>query len=99
MTEHFMDDQSVKKHYDTWIKGATLLDHLLDRQRFYRFVKACVAYAGHQNVRGKLDTSILRLHLYDDLHGTRSEEAYDETSRPIIALFEDLLEYEDTAFP
>ena len=41
----------IKEYYDKWINGPTLLDHKLDRERFYRFVKACVNYAGSQNIR------------------------------------------------
>lgn len=99
MAEHYINDETVRKYYDMWISGPTLLDHPSDRERFYKFVKAGVSYAGHENVGRKLDTSILRLHLYDDLHDRCSEEYYDEITHEIIALFEHLLDYEDTAFP
>ena len=99
MAEHYMKDDNVRKYYDKWITSPTLLDHPADRERFYKFVKASVDYAGHQNVRRNLDPSILRLHLYDDLHDRYSEEFYDDITHQIIDLFEHLLDYEDTAFP
>ncbi len=98
MAEHYMDDEVVKKYYTAWINSPTLLDHPMDTERFFRFVKACVAYAGHGNLLGKLDTSILRLHL-EDLHSKYSEEAYDDITHRIIVLFESILEYEDTDLP
>ena len=99
MAKHYMDDDNVRKYYDMWISSPTLLDHPMDEKRFYKFVKACIDYAGHENVARKLDTSILRLHLYDDLHDRCSKEYYDEITHKIIVLFEHLPNYEDTAFP
>ena len=99
MAENYMGDKNVRNYYDKWISGPTLLDHPMDRERFYKFVKACVGYAGHGNLRRKLSTSILSSHLFDDLHSKYSEKDYDEIKHKIIALFEELLDYEDTAFP
>ena len=99
MAKYYMDDENVRKYYDRWISSPTLLEHPTDKESFYKFVKACIGYAGHGNVVRKLDTSILRLHLYDDLHDRYSEEYYDEITHKIIVLFERLLNYEDTAFP
>ena len=91
-----MKDQDVKEHYDKWINGPTLLEHILDRARFYRFVKACVKYAGCQNIRKKIGTQILKASLYDDLHGKYSQKDYENTRDEIVELFERLLEYEET---
>ena len=95
MAENYMRDQNIRQYYDFWIKGPTPLEHSLDRERFYKFVKACVSYAGGEDVQKKISPSYLRLHLYDDLHNIYSEKAYDEITHQIIVLFESLLEYED----
>lgn len=99
MAENYMQDQNVRGYYDRWIHRETLIDHASDRERFYKFVKACVDYAGHKNLRRKLDTSILRLSLYDDLHSRYSEKAYDDITHEIVVLFEEVRDYEDTPFP
>jgi len=96
MVDNYMKDQNVNECYDMWINSPTLLDHGLDRERFYRFVKACVKYAGYQNIRKKIDTSILRTSLYNDLHEKCSQEGYDDITSEIVELFESLLEYEET---
>jgi len=96
MVDNYMKDQNIKEYYDKWINGPTLLDHKLDRERFYRFVKACVNYAGCQNIRRKIDTQILKAFLYDDLHGKCSQEGYEDITSEIVELFESLLEYEET---
>ncbi len=96
MVDNYMKDQSIKEYYDKWINGPTLLEHILDRERFYRFVKACVKYAGCQNIRKKIGTQILRASLYDDLHEGCSQEAYEDITSEIVELFESLLEYEET---
>jgi len=97
--KNYMQDQDVRGYYDRWRKSPTLLDHPNDIEKFYKFVKKCVSFAGHKDTRKKLDTSILRLHLYDDLHGKYSEDYYDKITHEIIVLFEHLLEYEDTTLP
>ena len=97
MAENYMADPNVRKYYDRWKTSPT--SHPLDMRNFYKFVKACVQFAGHEDVRKKLDTSILRLHLYDAFHEQYSEENYDKFTHKIIVLFETLLDYEDTTFP
>ncbi len=104
MAENYMQDEVVRKYYKQWtgpvkLAAATLLDHPLDRERFYKFVKACMSFAGNNNVGEKLDTSLLRLHLHDDFKEQFTEEYYEKITHVIIVLFESLFDYENTAFP
>ena len=106
MAENYMKDATVRGYYDRWIKTSlpdpgtpTPLGHPTDYYMFYAFVKACVQWAGHKDLRRRLDTSILRLHLYDDLHGRYTEEGYDLITSDIIILFENLVDYEATGYP
>ena len=59
-------------------------------------MKACVIYAGKDNLRKKLSTDLLKLSLYDDWHERYPENIYDEMTCEAAALFETLLEYENT---
>jgi len=106
MSENYMRDRTVRESYDFWIRVTSPpketphpLGHPADNRLFYAFVKACVQWAGGKDVRRKLDTSILRLHLYDDLHSKLTEEGYDKITSDIIIRFETLLDYEDAVFP
>ncbi len=95
MAENYMADETVKKYYRRWINSPTLLGHPSDTRNFYQFVKACVQFAEHKDVRRKLSIDLLKAHLYDDLHDKYSEEAYDLIRNEIIVLFENILGYED----
>ncbi|MBA7574134.1 hypothetical protein ES708_15936 [subsurface metagenome] len=102
MAENYMKDEKVRRYYDFWIKSAlpdpgspNPLGHPSDRRNFYAFVKACIQFAEHKDVRRKLSIDLLEAHLYDDLHGRYTEKGYDLIKHEIIALFENLLDYED----
>ena len=99
--KNYMQDQDVRSYYDRWVKSPTLFDHRRDRERFFKFVKACINYVGKGNTFKKLDIDTLKLHLDDDLAKLRREnyEAYDNTKHEIVSLFQTLLEYEDTELP
>ena len=106
MAENYMKDKTVRIYYDRWIETSlpdpgtpTPLGHPTDYYMFYAFVKACVQWAEHEDLRRKLDTSILRLHLYDDLHHRYTEEGYVLIRDKIIVLFEQLVDYEATGPP
>lgn len=98
MSENYMKDKNVKQYYDFWVKGPTLFEHSLDRERFYKFVKSVVNWAGGKEVQKKVDHQYLKLHLYDDFHDKYSEEYYDNLQRDIMVKVESLLEYEDTDY-
>ncbi len=99
-----MKDENVHRTYAKWINGVTLFEHILDRERFYRFVKWCVIYVKHirfvkrEEAWKSIDTGILTAHLHDDLAKLRENNpsAYDETIHEILTKFETLLEYEKT---
>ena len=94
----YMQDSEISKFYKEWRHGATSFDHILDRERFYRFVKSCVRHVGKGDLRRELDIDILKAYLYDDLAELRQNNypAYEKEVHKIIVLFETLLEYEDT---
>jgi hypothetical protein len=95
--ENFMKDPNVRRYYESWVhREVPLGTNLLDREYFYRFVKACVKYAGRGKLRRKLNTDLLKLSLYDDWHERYPEDVYDEMKFQAAVLFEELLEYEDT---
>ena len=97
MGENYMKDPVVREHYEKWVhREVPLGTNKLDREYFYRFVKACVRYAGKGNLRRKLDTDLLKLSLYDDWRERYPEKVYDEMIYKAAVLFETLLSYEDT---
>ena len=95
--KNYMDDETVRKYYQTWALSPTT--HPMDMEKFYKFVKACVRFAGHEDLGRKLDISYLRLHLYDSFHDKYNEEYYDEFTHKIVVLFEHLRDYENTTLP
>ena len=99
MAENYMNDQNVRDYYDRWIHSPTLLDHVMDRERFYMFVKACVNYVGHPDVAKKINLEFLRDQLFDDFCDGRTDKAYEGIKHKIISLFEILIEYENTPSP
>lgn len=52
----------IEKYYLAWVNGPTLLEHALDKDRFLRFVKACIRYS-----RQALHEGWLRYFLERDL--------------------------------
>jgi len=104
MAENYMKDSNVRQYYNFWINGPTLFEHIRDRERFYKFVKAVVNWAGGRESQGsrelqkKIDTSFLALHIYDSFHDKYSEEYYDKLKHEILVEFEKLIEYEDTEY-
>lgn len=100
-TQVFMKDKTVSKYYTNWIDRPTALSkHVLDEQRFYKFVKACVEFAKHNDLDKKLDMGYLRLSLYNSLQNKQINDEYrDEITHEIVAKFELLRDYEATAFP
>ena len=104
---NYMGDKLIAIYYDRWIHGETLFANFHAKERFYKFVKACVRYVKNlkfvkrQEGWKRLDIDILKAHLYDDLAELREKnyDAYDETVFKIICLFETLLEYEKTSLP
>ena len=61
--KNYMQDNEVSKYYNQWIHGATLFDHPLDRERFFKFVKACINYVGKGNTLGSTESSLFS-HLF-----------------------------------
>jgi len=97
MADNYMQDSTVYNYYRHWIACfPNLLGHSLDRESFYRFVKACIQYTEGKNIIRELDTSILRDHLYDDLRDKCSADGYEDITSEIIILFERLIQYENT---
>jgi hypothetical protein len=95
--KNYMDDETVRKYYQTWALSPTT--HPMDMEKFYKFVKACVRFAGHEDLGRKLDITYLRAHLYDSFHDKYTEEYYDKFTHKIVVLFEHLRDYEDTTLP
>ena len=84
----------IEKYYKGWIKWPTLLQAHPDRERFYRFVKACIRYS-----RRNIDTGWLRYFLERDLAKRYSEQYRDEIIAEILILFERILDFNKTSFP
>jgi hypothetical protein len=85
----------IEKYYRRWINGAALLEHILDRERFYSFVKACIRYS-----RQDIHAGWLRYLLERDLPKRYNNKQYcDEIIQEIVILFEHLLDFNKTYFP
>ena len=84
----------IEKYYKGWINGPTLLEDRLDRDRLYRFVKACIRYS-----RRHIDTGWLRHFLKRDLAKRYSEQYRDEIIMEILILFEHIINFNKTSFP
>ena len=97
-TNYYMHEL-IKKYYTRWINGPTLMEHVLDRERFYRFVKACIRYSRHWKAREDIHGSWLRYFLERDLSRRYSEQYLDEIIHEIVVLFEHILEFNKTSFP
>ena len=96
--KNYMQDQDVRDYYDKWINSPTLLDHPMDKERFYQFVKACISHVGKGELLKKLGIDILKTYLCDDLKILREGNyaKYEDTVGEIVSLFQTLLEYEDS---
>jgi hypothetical protein len=97
-TEYYMHEL-IAKYYRVCINGPTLLDHYLDRERFFRFVKACIRYSKHWNAKQDMHGSWLRYFLERDLSARYNEQHQDKIIHEIIVLFENILEFNKTTFP
>jgi len=63
----------IEKYYLAWVNGPALLEHPLDKDRFFRFVKACISYS-----RQTLHEGWLRYFLERDLQKRYANEEYRE---------------------
>lgn len=98
-TKYYMH-KLIKKYYRVWINGPALMEHNLDRDRFYRFVKACTRYSRHWNAKQKIDVEWLRYFLERDLPKRYKNKQYrDEIIKEILTLFGDILDFNRTLFP
>lgn len=89
----------VEKYYLAWVKGPTLLEHSLDRDRFYCFVKACMRYS-----RTKLHGGWLRYFLEKELPATYptpilGRDFRGELISEVVILFERILAFNKASFP
>lgn len=85
----------IRKYYLAWVNGPTLLEHPLDKDRFFRFVKACIRYSRQQRHGGWL-----RYFLENDLQKRYTNGQYShEYVSEIIILFERLLDFNKVSFP
>ena len=85
----------IGKYYLVWINGPTLLEHPLDRDRFHRFVKACIRYS-----RRELDEGWLRYFLERDLQKRYSNAQYrEELITEAVVLFRLILDFNRASFP
>ena len=99
MAVNYMNNETVWKYYKGWIDRPTAFkSHPLDKEQFYKFVKACVQFAKGGNIRMILDTSELRLCLIVSYssHGNMSESVYRWECDKVILRFEELIGYETT---
>lgn len=99
-TVNYMLDTEVQNHFDKWIDSPTLLDHTLDRERFYRFVRYCVKFA-RSRVRNKPLQSILKADLFresliEKCKIRSSEKLNPDIVSQAVSLFSRLVEYENT---
>jgi hypothetical protein len=98
-TNYYMHEL-IEKYYRVWINGPTLMEHSLDRDRFYRFVKACIRYSKHWNAKQDIHGSWLRYFLERDLPKRYTNKQFREKIiREIVILFEDILDFNKTLFP
>ena len=84
----------IEKYYRAWINGRTLLEDYADRERFYKFIKACRRYA-----RQNIDVEWLRYFLERDICKCYNEQYRDESIHKILVLFFHILEFNKTIFP
>jgi len=86
--------EMIQKYYRAWINGRTLLEDYADRERFYKFIKACRRYA-----RQNIDVEWLHYFLERDMRKGYNERYRDESINKILVLFSHILEFNKTIFP
>ena len=85
----------IEKYYLVWINGPTLLEHPLCRDRFLRFVKACIRYS-----RQELHEGWLRYFLERDLPKRYTNAQYrEELITELVILFQHILDFNKVSFP
>jgi len=85
----------IEKYYLAWLNGATLLEHPLDRDRFFRFIKACIRYS-----RQGLHEGWLRYFLERDLCERYTDSEYREKIiSEVIIVFQHVLDFNKVSFP
>ena len=85
----------IEKYYLVWVNGPTLLEHPLDRDRFFRFVKACIRYS-----RQELHEGWLRYFLERDLQKRYTNEQYrEQLISEVVILFQHILDFNKVGFP
>ena len=84
----------IEKYYLAWVNGPTLLEHPLDKDRFFRFVKACITYS-----RQALHEGWLRYFLERDLQRRYPNEKYrEQIIIETVILFKDILDFNKVSF-
>jgi hypothetical protein len=96
--KNYMQDKEVYKLFNLWIHSPDpmLLNNSLDRQSFFRFVKACFDFAGHHPYSNKIDVGLFSASFVDALTGKHNKEFIEELRHKSVILFETIIEYEDT---
>jgi len=84
----------IEKYYRAWINDRTLLEIYNDRERFYKFIKACRRYA-----RQNIDVEWLHYFLERDICKCNNKQYRDEIIHKILLLFFNILEFNKTVFP
>lgn len=84
----------IYKYYESWINSTTLLDDHSDRERFYRFAKACVRYG--RTIR---NGQWLRHFLERDLAKKFVKEYTEYEIQRAVSLFDHLIDYHRVNFP
>ena len=93
MVKHTMPPL-IKKYYKSWINGPTLFDHPNDRERFYRFSKACLRYGRIQR-----NGHWLRHFLKKDLSEKYDLEDREFLIQEAVSLFDHLMDFYRVNFP
>lgn len=84
----------IVTYYRHWINSPTLFNHPCDRERFYKFVKACIRFS-----RKKLVGQWLRYFLEKDLPYKFKDKDFIETEiQKAVSLFHTLIEFSETPF-
>ncbi len=85
----------IEKYYLVWVNGPTLLEHPLDKDRFFRFVKACIKYS-----RRALREGWLRYFLERDLQRRYANDKYrEQLIVETVILFQNILDFNKVSFP
>lgn len=85
----------VRKYYSARLSGGTLFEHPLDRDRFFRFVKACITYS-RQELHGEWLRYFLERGLQERYPDERSRE---QVVIEAVILFEHILNFNKVSFP